>query len=52
MAMTLKPKLNQSNGKRIITTEKIKEKSKQELLAIPEVFRDPEVFRGLEKTLA
>ena len=33
--MTLKPKPNHPNGKRFATMEEIKEKSKQELLAIP-----------------
>ena len=37
-------------GKRFATIEEIKEKSKQELLAIPK--RVLEVFRGLEKMLA
>ena len=35
MAMTLKPKPNHLKGKRFATIEEIKEKSKQELLAIP-----------------
>ena len=33
--MTLKPKLNRPNEKRMATIEKIIEKSKQELLVIP-----------------
>ena len=35
MAMKLKSKPNHPNGKRFTTIEEIKEKSKQELLAIP-----------------
>ena len=35
MAVTLKPKPNHTNGKRFPTIGEIKEKSKQELLAIP-----------------
>ena len=38
-------------GKRFATIEEIKEKSKEELLAIPKM-RVSEVFRLLEKTLA
>ena len=33
-AMTLKPNPNHSNGKRFVTIDEIKEKSKQKLLAI------------------
>ena len=35
MAMALKPKPNHPKGKRCATIEEIKEKSKQELLALP-----------------
>ena len=35
VAMTFKPKPNQSNGKCFATIEEIKEKSQQELLSMP-----------------
>ena len=37
MAMTLKPKLNHPNGKRLATIEEIPEKPKQELLAMSKI---------------